>query len=105
MSSSSLVLKRTSLATSSLHPIQPTNEYFNKVQPRSSAERDNSQLLHTALKAASTDIAHRLLDYASLDKLDCEASCILIALANHEYSLSINNKNIKPKKVLYIHFI
>lgn len=100
MSSSSLVLKRassltTTTSTSSLH--QATNEYFNKVQPRSSAERDNSQLLHTALKAASTDIAHRLLDYASLDKLDCEASCILIALANHHDLY----KNIKPKKVLY----
>lgn len=55
-----------------------------KIQPRSSAERDNSLLLHSVLKAASTDIAHRLLDYASLDKVDCEASCILIALSNHE---------------------
>ncbi|CAO3691483.1 unnamed protein product [Rhizopus stolonifer] len=60
-----------------------STDYYPKVQPRSSSERDNSILLHTALKAASTDMAHRLLNYASLDKMDCEASCILIALANH----------------------
>jgi hypothetical protein len=54
-----------------------------KIQPRSSSERDNSILLHSALKAASNDMAHQLLNYASLDKMDCEASCILIALSNH----------------------
>lgn len=78
-----------------------------KIQPRSSAERDNSLLLHSVLKAASTDIAHRLLDYASLEKVDCEASCILIALSNHEPASStptttsaIPSKNgLEPKKV------
>ncbi|KAI8636701.1 hypothetical protein BD408DRAFT_448229, partial [Parasitella parasitica] len=63
---------------------QSQQDFYPKVQPRSSAERDNSILLHSALKAASTDMAHTLLGYASLDKTDCEASCILIALANHE---------------------
>lgn len=72
--------------------------FQHKIQPRSSAERDNSLLLHSALKAASTDIAHRLLDYASLDKMDCEASCILISLANHEPSLP-KNHDLEPKKV------
>ncbi|KAG2200547.1 hypothetical protein INT47_012333 [Mucor saturninus] len=71
--------------------------FQHKIQPRSSAERDNSLLLHSALKAASTDIAHRLLDYASLDKIDCEASCILISLANHEPSLP-KNHDLEPKK-------
>lgn len=37
-------------------------------------------------------MAHKLLDYASLDKTDCEASCILIALANHEPLGSRPNK-------------
>ncbi|CEP14497.1 hypothetical protein [Parasitella parasitica] len=71
---------------------QSQQEFYPKVQPRSSAERDNSVLLHSALKAASTDMAHKLLGYASLDKTDCEASCILIALANHEPFLSQSNK-------------
>ncbi|GAN07095.1 hypothetical protein MAM1_0148c06586 [Mucor ambiguus] len=71
---------------------QSKQDFYPKVQPRSSAERDNSILLHSALKAASTDMAHRLLDYASLDKTDCEASCILIALANHEPFISRSNK-------------
>jgi hypothetical protein len=61
----------------------PDESVLKKIQPRSSSERDNSILLHSALKAASNDMAHRLLDYASLDKVDCEASCILIALSNH----------------------
>lgn len=61
-----------------------TSTEYNKVQPRPSSERDNSHLLQSALKAASNDMAHRLLNYASLDKMDCEASCILIALANHQ---------------------
>lgn len=78
------------------HRASASTEYYPKVQPRSSSERDNSFLLHTALKAASTDMAHRLLNYASLDKMDCEASCILIALANH------NNHHSEPKKVLFI---
>ncbi|KAG2232845.1 hypothetical protein INT48_006297 [Thamnidium elegans] len=73
------------------------------IQPRSSAERDNSLLLHSVLKAASTDIAHRLLDYASLDKVDCEASCILIALSNHEPASTITSaipptNDLEPKK-------
>ncbi|RCI02259.1 hypothetical protein CU098_005608 [Rhizopus stolonifer] len=63
---------------------QQTQDFYPQVQPRSSSERDNSLLLHSTLKAASTEMAHRLLDYASLDKTDCEASCILIALANHD---------------------
>ncbi|ORE16285.1 hypothetical protein BCV71DRAFT_265805 [Rhizopus microsporus] len=63
--------------------INTSTEYY-KVQPRSSSERDNSHLLQSALKEASNDMAHRLLNYASLDKMDCEASCILIALANHQ---------------------
>lgn len=71
---------------------QSHQDFFPKVQPRSSAERDNSILLHSALKAASTEMAHKLLDYASLDKTDCEASCILIALANHEPFASRSNK-------------
>lgn len=71
-------------------------EYLTKVQPRSSAERENSLLLQTALKAASSDMAHRLLDYASLDKVDCEASCILIALANHDPNRPVDSR---PKKV------
>ncbi|KAI8884875.1 hypothetical protein K501DRAFT_216652 [Backusella circina FSU 941] len=70
-------------------------EYYPKVQPRSSAERENSLLLQTALKAASSDMAHRLLDYASLDKVDCEASCILIALANHDPNRPVDSR---PKK-------
>ncbi|KAG1057950.1 hypothetical protein G6F43_000232 [Rhizopus delemar] len=74
------------------HHASASTEYYPKVQPRSSSERDNSFLLHTALKAASTDMAHRLLNYASLDKMDCEASCILIALANH------NNNHHPPSK-------
>lgn len=74
------------------------NMFQPKIQPRSSAERDNSLLLHSALKAASTDIAHRLLDYASLDKVDCEASCILIALSNHEPTFTASHDS-KPKKV------
>lgn len=67
-----------------------------KVQPRSSSERDNRLLLHSALKASSNDMAHILLDYASLDKMDCEASCILIALSNHSVgsrSRLINKKD------------
>ncbi|KAK4519864.1 uncharacterized protein ATC70_010108 [Mucor velutinosus] len=80
----------TTLNTSKIAPSQ--QDFYPKVQPRSSAERDNSILLHSALKAASTDMAHKLLDYASLDKTDCEASCILIALANHEPLLSRSNK-------------
>ncbi|KAL7315092.1 hypothetical protein PS15m_006587 [Mucor circinelloides] len=75
---------------------QSQQDFYPKVQPRSSAERDNSILLHSALKAASTDMAHRLLDYASLDKTDCEASCILIALANHEPFVSRSNKTNEP---------
>ncbi|GAA5813715.1 hypothetical protein MFLAVUS_007202 [Mucor flavus] len=71
-----------------------------KIQPRSSAERDNSLLLHSVLKAASTDIAHRLLDYASLDKVDCEASCILIALSNHEPASTATTSAIPPKNDL-----
>ncbi|KAF1804669.1 hypothetical protein FB192DRAFT_1358860 [Mucor lusitanicus] len=71
---------------------QSQQDFYPKVQPRSSAERDNSNLLHSALRAASTDMAHKLLDYASLDKTDCEASCILIALANHEPLGSRSNK-------------
>ncbi|KAI8973911.1 hypothetical protein BDB01DRAFT_854173 [Pilobolus umbonatus] len=68
-------------------------DYYPKVQPRSSAERDNNLLLLTALKAASTDMAHRLLDYASLDRADCEASCILIALANHDINMDDHNQS------------
>ncbi|KAF7721401.1 hypothetical protein EC973_004731 [Apophysomyces ossiformis] len=51
-----------------------------KVQPRSSAARDKN-LLETSLKN-SVDISQRFPDYASLDKMDAEAGCILIALAN-----------------------
>lgn len=80
----------TTLNTSKI--AQSQQDFYPKVQPRSSAERDNSILLHSALKAASTDMAHKLLDYASLDKTDCEASCILIALANHEPLVSRSNK-------------
>lgn len=79
------------------HRASASTEYYPKVQPRSSSERDNSFLLHTALKAASTDMAHRLLNYASLDKMDCEASCILIALANH-------NNNHPPSKKVYLFY-
>ena len=68
-------------------------DFFPQVQPRPSSERDNSILLHAALKAASTDMAHRLLDYASFDKVDCEASCILIALANHDDDDDNNNSD------------
>ncbi|KAL9554339.1 hypothetical protein MBANPS3_002859 [Mucor bainieri] len=80
----------TTLNTSKI--AQSQQDFYPKVQPRSSAERDNSILLHSALRAASTDMAHKLLDYASLDKTDCEASCILIALANHEPLGSRSNK-------------
>lgn len=73
-------------------------DYYPKVQPRSSAERDNSLLLLTALKAASTDMAHRLLDYASLDRADCEASCILIALANHDINRLSESNHPKENK-------
>ncbi|CAO3622993.1 unnamed protein product [Mucor fragilis] len=83
----------TTLNTSKI--AQSQQDFYPKVQPRSSAERDNSILLHSALKAASTDMAHKLLDYASLDKTDCEASCILIALANHEPLVSRSNKSVE----------
>ncbi|KAI9273605.1 hypothetical protein BY458DRAFT_508327 [Sporodiniella umbellata] len=79
-----------------------STDYYPKVQPRSSSERDNSFLLHTALKAASTDMAHRLLNYASLDKTDCEASCILIALANHTTSRPKQGEK-KPEKTMVVH--
>ncbi|CEG78592.1 hypothetical protein RMATCC62417_13172 [Rhizopus microsporus] len=73
--------------------INTSTEYY-KVQPRSSSERDNSHLLQSALKAASNDMAHRLLNYASLDKMDCEASCILIALANHQENQTTGLKQV-----------
>ncbi|KAI8086321.1 uncharacterized protein BX664DRAFT_359861 [Halteromyces radiatus] len=47
-------------------------EYPPKVQPRSSSERDNAL-------------------YGDLDKVDCEASCILIALANHDKRKDMND--------------
>lgn len=74
--------------------INTSTEYY-KVQPRSSSERDNSHLLQSALKEASNDMAHRLLNYASLDKMDCEASCILIALANHQENQTTALKQVE----------
>ncbi|KAG0177426.1 hypothetical protein DFQ29_004841 [Apophysomyces sp. BC1021] len=62
-----------------------------KVQPRSSAARDKN-LLETSLKN-SADISQRFPDYASLDKLDAEAGCILIALANQPPTLNTTERD------------
>ncbi|KAI9266370.1 hypothetical protein EDC94DRAFT_36113 [Helicostylum pulchrum] len=67
------------------------NMFQPKIQPRSSAERDNSLLLHSVLKAASTDIAHRLLDYASLEKVDCE--CIIKEQVTIQQDACISTKD------------
>ncbi|KAI7863791.1 hypothetical protein BDF14DRAFT_1733361 [Spinellus fusiger] len=53
-------------------------EYPPKVQPRSSSTRHGQPLM-----PQNTLDFKALLDYTSLDKVDAEAGCILIQLANH----------------------
>ncbi|KAI9026648.1 hypothetical protein CLU79DRAFT_742751 [Phycomyces nitens] len=55
-------------------------EYPPKVQPRSSAARDNGLILDMATQPPKAPV----IDYSLLDKVDAEAGCILIALANHD---------------------
>ncbi|KAL0094642.1 hypothetical protein F4703DRAFT_1819838 [Phycomyces blakesleeanus] len=58
-------------------------EYPPKVQPRSSAARDNGLILDMASQPSKNHKAPAI-DYSLLDKVDAEAGCILIALANHD---------------------
>ncbi|ORY96706.1 hypothetical protein BCR43DRAFT_285011 [Syncephalastrum racemosum] len=60
--------------------------YPPKIQPQSSATRDQGRQVHTPPLQSQLLPEPAVIDYSTLDKVDEEAGCILIALSNHNSS-------------------